>query len=119
MKLMLRSGQGPAPMGFQGHLKRIWSLISKKWEGTKGCLRKGFNQVLKAHFVCQVDKGLESVLKNDIETTNRRWSYYAGHHNGTEQHDSLSLFLRCSQFSKGSGHTHAGLLMGCVLCHRN
>lgn len=85
MKLMLRSGQGPASMGLQGHLQRIGGLISRIWEGTKGCLRKGCNShVLKAHFVCHVDKGLESVLKSDTETINRRWSHCAGHRNGTD-----------------------------------
>lgn len=117
---MLRSGQGPASMGLQGHLQRIGGLISRIWEGTKGCLRKGCNShVLKAHFVCHVDKGLESVLKSDTETINRRWSHCAGHRNGTELHDTLSLSLRHSQSSKGSGHTNTGLLTGHVLCHRN
>lgn len=112
VKLMVRSGQGPASMGFQGHLKRIWNPFSRKTGRHNG-------QVLKAHFVCHVDKGLESILKSDTETTNRRWSHCAGCHDGTEQHDSLSLSLERSQSSKGSRYMHTGLLMGHVLCHMN
>lgn len=41
VKLMLRSGQGTAPMGFQGHLKRIWSLISRKMGRHQRMFKKG------------------------------------------------------------------------------
>lgn len=41
VKLVVRSGQGPAPMGFQGHLKRIWSLIFRKMGRHQMMFKKG------------------------------------------------------------------------------